>query len=258
MVEQRNMTSFFLKNKKHCTCSTEKDNFSSKSAQKVFNKVCVHIYFHGKNWKKMKLWCIVSGFVPKLLKMEHETEFVYVLLCQQDKYYVGISKDPEERLRQHSDLEDLAKGAAWTKVYPPVRMFHIEKASSRFDEDKVTKMCMATYGIDNVRGGAYCRLDLSKYERMLILHEIKNANRVCYNCDAKTHLAKDCPHPKVDPWANYRREEKKTGPPESNRPNVYQEAELRKKKEGLLAPPVINTDPPKPVMKHGGITVFPT
>jgi putative endonuclease len=52
--------------------------------------------------------------------------FVYILLCADDSYYVGVSTDPQERERVHND----GHGAEHTAVHRPVRLVYSEPHES--------------------------------------------------------------------------------------------------------------------------------
>jgi putative endonuclease len=54
--------------------------------------------------------------VPKLY-------YVYALLCSNNSVYIGMTKDLALRWEQHKSGRS---GAAWTKRYPPVKMFYCE------------------------------------------------------------------------------------------------------------------------------------
>ena len=83
--------------------------------------------------------------------------FVYVLLLQNNKYYIGKTSNPNFRLAQHFNFN----GSAWTKKYKPIRLVKLIPNCDKYDEDKYTKKYMGKYGINNVRGGAYCSMVLS-------------------------------------------------------------------------------------------------
>jgi predicted GIY-YIG superfamily endonuclease len=97
---------------------------------------------------------------------------VYVLLLKNNKRYVGRTSlliAPENwnsynplldqsipRIKAHFD----GNGTEWTKKYPPVKVEDIYQNCFAEDEDKYTKILMRKFGIENVRGGAYCQLTL--------------------------------------------------------------------------------------------------
>jgi predicted GIY-YIG superfamily endonuclease len=76
---------------------------------------------------------------------------IYILRLEEGKYYIGKSENPIKRYEAHL----AGTGSSWTKKYPPIELINVIENSSAFDEDKYTKEYMATYGIDNVRGGSY-------------------------------------------------------------------------------------------------------
>ena len=64
------------------------------------------------------------------------------------------------------------------------------------DEDKYTIQYMKKHGIDNVRGGTFCRVKLIKEEKYVLDRMIKSSNNECYNCGETTHFINKCPYKK--------------------------------------------------------------
>ena len=84
---------------------------------------------------------------------------IYILKCEDDKYYVGkIASNVWKRIKQHFD----GKGAKWTQKYKPVDIIDIRRGLTDRDESKVTLDMMKIFGIHNVRGGAYSKMRLDK------------------------------------------------------------------------------------------------
>jgi putative endonuclease len=54
--------------------------------------------------------------------------FVYAILCSNDSVYIGLTKDLAVRWNQHKTGKG---GAAWTKKYPPIKMFYCEAVKGR-------------------------------------------------------------------------------------------------------------------------------
>lgn len=113
---------------------------------------------------------------------------IYILLCENNKYYIGKSKDVIMRYQQHLDGE----GSSWTKVHKPLKIIKIIENVSPFDEDKYTKEYMAKYGIDNVRGGSYTQENLESSVYETLQNEIWSAQDKCLLCGKKGHFANEC------------------------------------------------------------------
>ena len=117
---------------------------------------------------------------------------VYCLKLEHGKYYVGKTKYPNFRLNDHFN----GTGSEWTRLYKPLSIYEIKYDCDNFDEDKHTKMAMAKFGIDNVRGGSYTQISLPNYVKELINKEIQSAGDKCFNCGKSGHFAKNCTNPK--------------------------------------------------------------
>jgi hypothetical protein len=129
---------------------------------------------------------------------------IYVLQCEQNKIYVGKSKDPIERVTQHF----YNNGSQWTKKYKPLHVLEIIPDMTDFDEDKYTKIYMYRHGIQNVRGGSYTSVQLLDYQIRAIQHELAAIGDSCYTCKEYGHFAADCP--KNKPQKKRRRMTKKS------------------------------------------------
>jgi len=116
--------------------------------------------------------------------------YIYVLKCQQNKYYIGRTSNPQNRFDQH--LSGCA--SQWTKLFP-VEQKVLEFQGDVFDEDKLTKVYMSRYGIENVRGGAYSNVHLNSEQLYCLEKELRNAKSACFHCGSLAHFAKDCHMP---------------------------------------------------------------
>jgi len=117
--------------------------------------------------------------------------FIYVLQLKENKWYIGKTETSKFRIDTHFD----SAGSEFTKKYPPQEIYQIIPECDKYDEDKYVKKYMDKYGIDNVRGGTYCRLELTSNEKEVIQKELCGANDLCFLCGGD-HFVKDCPNNK--------------------------------------------------------------
>lgn len=125
---------------------------------------------------------------PEYISENPNMTNIYVLKLTHNKYYVGKTKNLNNRLLDHFSNN----GSVWTKKYKPIKILHIHKNCEPLDEDKYTIKYMSKYGIDNVRGGIYCRMYLNSSEKNIIQRSFKGMNDLCYKCGSKDHFVKDC------------------------------------------------------------------
>ena len=80
---------------------------------------------------------------------------IYVLECEEGKYYIGITLDFNKRLAQHL----AGKGAQWTRLYRPLRVVEIVHDNATLAmENEVTNRYITQYGAENVKGGSKCKI----------------------------------------------------------------------------------------------------
>ena len=75
---------------------------------------------------------------------------IYILKLENNKYYVGKTKNLQGRLNNHK--------SKWTQVHRPIGLYKQISNCDSYDEDKYTLKMMNKFGIDNVRGGSYCMI----------------------------------------------------------------------------------------------------
>ena len=115
---------------------------------------------------------------------------LYILKLINNKYYIGTTnKDVIERLQEHMNN----KGSQWTKKNKVLKLEKSITNCDKYDEDKWTKIYMDKYGIENVRGGSYCEIQLNRESINTIAREISHANGNCLYCNRKGHYIKNCP-----------------------------------------------------------------
>jgi hypothetical protein len=124
-----------------------------------------------------KTSCTICGF--KSTKTVDTN--IYILELKNNKYYIGKTNNPTFRLEQHFNSEPRS-GSAWTKKYNPIRVIEIIPNCDDFDEDKWTLKYMSMHGINNVRGGSFCQIELSEENINTINRMINGSTDKCYKC----------------------------------------------------------------------------
>ena len=73
------------------------------------------------------------------------------------------------------------KGSKWTQKYTPIKVITTYKIKDLHDEDKITIKYMEKYGINNVRGGSFCNVELSNGEKEVLSKMINTQNNKCFS-----------------------------------------------------------------------------
>jgi hypothetical protein len=118
--------------------------------------------------------------------------FIYILKLTNEKFYIGKSRNQRtlvNRLRNHFSRG----GAVWTKRHKPIEVVDILNIiDEKFMEDRIVFEYMNTYGIDNVRGGSFCKVKLPIEEQNVIKRIINTEEDSCFICNSKDHMSNEC------------------------------------------------------------------
>lgn len=112
---------------------------------------------------------------------------IYGLACAHDKYYVGRTNSAS-RIDDHFE----GNGAAWTRIHKPYkRLFSVQ--GDRYDEDKHVLRLMDQFGVDNVRGGSFAKVEMTVEDRRIVERLLRGANDRCFRCGDTDHFVSACP-----------------------------------------------------------------
>ena len=103
--------------------------------------------------------------------------FIYILQLEKEKYYIGKTNIPNFRIEKHFN----SNGSEWTKLYKPLKILELIPNCDNYDEDKYTIKYMDKYGINNVRGGSFVSIKLSKSTVDHLKHMSNGTNDKCFN-----------------------------------------------------------------------------
>ena len=116
------------------------------------------------------------------------------------RWYIGQTRNPRARHNAHHSPASTA-GSEWTSKHAPLpdkapwTTEVVDDGFAGLREDLLTIKCMATHGIDSVRGGSFCfeDLDAPTTYRKVLERMLRHTKGECLKCGAKGHFANSCP-----------------------------------------------------------------
>lgn len=98
-------------------------------------------------------------------------KILFIIKCQQDKFYLGLSESFQSIFYRHLDNMD---NIPWLNLYKPIKLVYIK----HFFNEEMLNSCvihyMYKYGIENIRGGKYNNifLNLQQYNEIIQKFEL--------------------------------------------------------------------------------------
>lgn len=103
----------------------------------------------------------IRGVYARIKSVPSARYFVYVLLLQNGKLYVGSTDNPYARLAQHWACSH--ESAGWVREWgPPVRVVEMCRDCRAEDEHLKYAEYADKFGWQNVRGGGCCRVIMTQ------------------------------------------------------------------------------------------------
>jgi predicted GIY-YIG superfamily endonuclease len=138
--------------------------------QRLFNNIwsCILSFTIKSPWYKL-----CHNWIRNINRHRHRHRrymTVYVLECEDGKYYIGSKTDWKQRWREHQSVRG---GSSWTRRYRPIGVYSlypkIPKQYALGWEAQITAMTMWKFGIQNVRGAMFSQSRLFHLEDLSAL-----------------------------------------------------------------------------------------
>ena len=110
---------------------------------------------------------------------------ITVVLLEQNKYFIH---QDSVLVRDLSSLSN-----DWFDLYSPIRIIERVLGDNTVC-DKLTKIYMQKYGIENVRGSEYSKVVLSEKQISFLKQELETKFNICTRCQSDQHFSYDCPY----------------------------------------------------------------
>ena len=134
---------------------------------------------------------IVQQETLNTYNMLRQLSKIYILQLNNNKYYIGRSFNPEQRIAQHQS--GTWKAARWVNLWGVKNVIDIIPESDVLAEDILTKGYMMQHGIQHVRGGTYFSPKLLEWQLKALQMEFDSAMGKCFKCGYYLNRYHKCP-----------------------------------------------------------------
>jgi len=101
---------------------------------------------------------ILDCFDDNINNLDITKNYIYVLLLEDERYYVGRTTNILNRIEHHFT----GYGALYTAKYKPLKVIEVVEELTREDERNKTLEIMNKYGWKKVRGSQWCSLEITE------------------------------------------------------------------------------------------------
>jgi len=136
-----------------------------------------------------ELFILYQSFIKK--NDDIQSGEIYVLTnYEHSHFYVGFSKDFENRLKNHKKFSNMFVNKF--KILNIKARYPIPKNLSSYQAELIIYLIYKlTYGTDNVRGAHISTLNISD-DNKIIKNLTNHFNNKCFKCNKSGHYAKNC------------------------------------------------------------------
>jgi hypothetical protein len=109
-------------------------------------------------------------------------------------YFIGLEDNkmflyPSYEKHNNQIMEDCSKLYEYARIYKPRNIVFKIQDVDLFDIDKIVKMFMQMFGIDETRGGSYVDMELPEFQRLALDQELFTATENFVKANAELLVA---------------------------------------------------------------------
>jgi predicted GIY-YIG superfamily endonuclease len=125
---------------------------------------------------------------------------VYKLKLNNNKYYIGKSKNIKRRIWCHEN----DNGSYWTKQFHVINrgILITDENNGKFWELEETLENMYLYGINNVRGSMFTKFTLSREDKIKAAQLYCEMYDLCRKCGSDKHYIYNCKQGNIESWVD--------------------------------------------------------